>query len=87
MSNYSSYNPQQAQARRFQQEAQQLQQQSMASAMIQALASQCWDKCITRADYTISSRETDCVSNCAGRFIDTQKFVIGRLSKQGQKHH
>ena len=80
MSNYSSYDPQKAQARRFQQQAQQLQQQSMTATVIMALATQCWDQCITPADSTISSRETDCVSNCAGRFIDTQKFVVGRLS-------
>ena len=83
---YSSYDPQAAQQRRMQQEVQQMQQQAMATSMIQALASQCWDKCITRADSTISSRETECVANCAGRFIDTQKFVMGRLQKQSQKH-
>ena len=83
---YSSYDPERAQQRRMQQEVQQMQQQAMATSMIQALASQCWDKCITRADSTISSRETECVANCAGRFIDTQKFMMGRLQKQSQKH-
>ena len=53
---------------------------------LQALASNCWDKCIKRPDSTMSSSEADCVANCAGRYIDTQKFIVKRLSKQGQQH-
>ena len=86
MSNYGSYNPDEAKQRRLQQEVAQMQQQAAAAGMIQALASNCWDKCIKRADSTMSSSEADCVANCAGRYIDTQKFIVKRLSKQGQQH-
>ena len=83
---YSSYDPQaaqQAHATRGATDA----TASDGDQYDQALASRCWDKCITRADSTISSRETECVANCAGRFIDTQKFVMGRLQSKARSTH
>ncbi|KAJ2343923.1 Mitochondrial import inner membrane translocase subunit tim8 [Coemansia erecta] len=47
---------------------------------IHEFTSRCWDTCIfdTKSNQ-LSSKESACLENCVGRFVDTSMFIVKRL--------
>ncbi|KAI9479456.1 Tim10/DDP family zinc finger protein, partial [Coemansia mojavensis] len=47
---------------------------------IHEFTSRCWEKCIFDAKSNqLSSKESTCLQNCVGRFLDTSVFIVKRL--------
>jgi Tim10/DDP family zinc finger len=61
------------------------QQRVMFQQWIAQVASECFDKCIKTPGRSLSSAESDCVRNCALRFVDTQSFVTQYLVRRGER--
>jgi len=60
------------------------QQLAQVQTMIASLTDVCWDKCISSPGTYLSSRETNCIENCAKRFIDTTQYVLQRAAHKAQ---
>ncbi|KAI8320341.1 hypothetical protein GQ54DRAFT_221886 [Martensiomyces pterosporus] len=63
-------------------------EQESAKAQMQStiheFTGRCWDTCISSAKSNqLDSRESSCLENCVGRFIDASVFIVKRL-QQGQ---
>jgi len=43
-----------------------------------------FEKCITKPDTTLSSKESECIAATLHKYVDAQKFVVGRYSRQQQ---
>jgi mitochondrial import inner membrane translocase subunit TIM8 len=69
----------------LQQFVEQEQQKMLIHQYISQVASECFDKCIATPNRSLSSRETECVRNCALRFKDTQAFVTQYLVRRGEQ--
>lgn len=54
-------------------------QQVRFKALIQQLADQCWESCVTSIGNKLGSRTETCIVNCVDRFLDTSNFVTNRL--------
>lgn len=59
-------------------------QKAAVQQIIAKLTDTCWDKCMGKPGSKLSSWETDCISNCAERFLDTSMLIVQRMQKQAQ---
>ncbi|PXF40104.1 Mitochondrial import inner membrane translocase subunit Tim8 A [Gracilariopsis chorda] len=62
-------------------------QKAAVQQIISKLTDTCWDKCMGKPGNKLSSWETDCISNCAERFLDTSIFIVQRMEKQAQSRN
>ncbi|WVZ14808.1 hypothetical protein V8G54_012374 [Vigna mungo] len=54
----------------------------MVNEMVAKLTSECWDKCITGTPGNkFSSSESNCLSNCAHRYLEMSMLIMKRLMK------
>ncbi|XP_067933686.1 mitochondrial import inner membrane translocase subunit Tim8 A-like [Watersipora subatra] len=62
----------------------QMQQQRVAlQEGIMKVNNVCYDKCITgKPSSSLDSWTEGCITNCVGRFIDAQKFILNRLQQK-----
>lgn len=60
-------------------------QRHISALLCRQAASECFDKCIGTPGRTLSSRERECVRNCALRYKDTQSFVTRYLVRRGEQ--
>ncbi|KAF8528135.1 Tim10/DDP family zinc finger protein, partial [Hysterangium stoloniferum] len=52
---------------------------------VHELTSMCWDKCITTVSGNGFTRgESDCLTNCVDRFLDTSMFLVKTLKGDGR---
>ncbi|GAB0493200.1 hypothetical protein MMPV_004475 [Pyropia vietnamensis] len=61
------------------------QQRAAMLGVVSKLTVTCWDTCISKPGSKLSSWESDCISNCARRFIDTSVFILNRAAKQQER--
>ncbi|KAL4036427.1 mitochondrial import inner membrane translocase subunit TIM8-like [Cucurbita pepo subsp. pepo] len=55
-------------------------QRAMVAEMVAKLTSVCWDKCITGTPGSkFSSSESNCLSNCAQRYMDMSIIIMKRF--------
>lgn len=59
------------------------QQKAAVQQVIAKLTDTCWDKCMSKPGAKLSSWETDCISNCAERFLDASIFIAQRMQGDG----
>lgn len=59
-------------------------QKAAVQQIIAKLTDTCWDKCMSKPGAKLSSWETDCISNCAERFLDTSLLIVQRMQKQAR---
>lgn len=57
-------------------------QKAAVQAVIAKLTELCWDKCVQKPGSKLSSSETECLSNCAERFLDASLFIMQRMVKK-----
>lgn len=69
----------------LQQFAYQLKQKTEFSAVVNNLASDCWDQCITYTLGHLDSKQEKCLTNCVQRFIDASKVFTQKLSESANK--
>lgn len=69
----------------LQQFARQLQQRTEFSSVVNKLASDCWDQCITYTLGHLDSKQEKCLTNCVQRFIDASKVFSQKLAEHGAK--
>mmetsp|Transcript_6812 Transcript_6812/g.20717 ORF Transcript_6812/g.20717 Transcript_6812/m.20717 type:complete len:86 (+) Transcript_6812:73-330(+) len=61
------------------------QQKAVIQAAINKLTETCFDKCVNKPGAKLDSSEAACISNCAGRYLDSSVFVVSRMmQKRGQ---
>lgn len=58
------------------------QQRAAMLGVVSKLTVTCWDTCVSKPGSKLSSWESDCISNCARRFIDASVFILNRAAKQ-----
>lgn len=58
------------------------QQRAALVAVVSKLTVTCWDTCVSKPGSKLSSWESDCISNCARRFVDVSVFILNRAAKQ-----
>lgn len=51
-------------------------------AQIIKLNSLCFLKCIEKPGSKLESKQETCISNCVGRFLDTNGFIADRFSRR-----
>uniref|UniRef100_A0A3B4XKX9 Mitochondrial import inner membrane translocase subunit n=1 Tax=Seriola lalandi dorsalis TaxID=1841481 RepID=A0A3B4XKX9_SERLL len=56
------------------------QQKAVIQAAINKLTETCFDKCVTKPGAKLDSSEASCISNCAGRYLDSSLRVRGILA-------
>ena len=61
------------------QQVQQLSQSHKFSQVINSLTDQCWDICISNPGHSLDNKTQRCLTNCVERFLDTARFVSGKL--------
>lgn len=55
-------------------------QRAMVAEMVAKLTSVCWDKCITGTPGSkFSNSESNCLSNCAQRYMDMSIIIMKRF--------
>jgi mitochondrial import inner membrane translocase subunit TIM8 len=59
-------------------------QKAAVQQIIAKLTDTCWDKCMGKPGSKLSSWETDCISNCAERFLDASIFIVQRMHDQSR---
>ena len=59
-------------------------QKAAVQQIIAKLTETCWDKCMGKPGTKLSSWEADCITNCAGRFLDTTMFIVEKMQKQNR---
>ena len=52
------------------------QQKAKIQEMVNELTDVCWEKCVDKVYAKLDSRQSTCISNCVGRFIDTSKYIV-----------
>lgn len=57
-------------------------QKAAVQQIIGKLTETCWDKCMGKPGTKLSSWESDCLTNCAERFLDTSIFIVEKMQKQ-----
>jgi mitochondrial import inner membrane translocase subunit TIM8 len=60
-------------------------QKAAVQQIIAKLTDTCWDKCMSKPGNKLSSWETDCISNCAERFLDASIFIVQRMHEQSRQ--
>mmetsp|Transcript_13403 Transcript_13403/g.19156 ORF Transcript_13403/g.19156 Transcript_13403/m.19156 type:complete len:85 (-) Transcript_13403:287-541(-) len=56
--------------------------------MVNLLAVECWDKCVTDPSTALSSSESKCTINCANRYLEAMSVASQKIQlmlKQGGK--
>jgi hypothetical protein len=43
-----------------------------------------FDKCVTKPDSSMSTRESECIGAYMHKYVDAQKLVLGRYQRQAQ---
>lgn len=71
-----------AEQEQYKNQLQQEQQRAMVQSVIAKLTEVCWEKCVSSTSSKLGSSEKRCIENCAGRYLDSSKFVQSRLSQQ-----
>ncbi|XP_011073110.1 mitochondrial import inner membrane translocase subunit TIM8 [Sesamum indicum] len=57
-------------------------EKAMVTEMIGKLTSACWDKCITGTPGSkFSSSESNCLTNCAQRYMDMSLIIMKRFQQ------
>mmetsp|Transcript_87866 Transcript_87866/g.175767 ORF Transcript_87866/g.175767 Transcript_87866/m.175767 type:complete len:134 (+) Transcript_87866:72-473(+) len=62
-----------------------VQQEQARQAQMQFLSKlteMAFDKCVTKPDSTMSSRESECIAAYMHKYVDAQKLIIGRYQRQ-----
>jgi import inner membrane translocase subunit TIM8 len=54
-------------------------QKAVIQAAIGKLSEICFDKCVVKPGNKLDSSEANCISNCAGRYLDTSMFIMNRM--------
>lgn len=55
-------------------------QKAVIQAAIGKLSEICFDKCCpAKPGNKLDSSEANCISNCAGRYLDTSMFIMNRM--------
>ncbi|GMI55831.1 hypothetical protein ScalyP_jg8135 [Parmales sp. scaly parma] len=62
--------------------AAQLQQAAGMNQVIQMYTTLAFDKCVTKPDSSLSSREISCIEAQVGKFQDFQQFVMERMKRK-----
>jgi mitochondrial import inner membrane translocase subunit TIM8 len=57
-------------------------QKAAVQQIISKLTDTCWDKCMGKPGAKLSSWESDCIANCAERFLDASIFIVQRMHGQ-----
>ncbi|GJQ09786.1 hypothetical protein GpartN1_g1577.t1 [Galdieria partita] len=57
-------------------------QKAAIQAAISKLTETCWDKCIGKPGSKLDRAESECIANCAERFLDSSSFIMQRLMKK-----
>lgn len=57
-------------------------QKAAVQQIIAKLTETCWDKCMGKPGTKLSNWESDCLSNCAERFLDTSIFIVEKMQRQ-----
>ncbi|PAA53890.1 hypothetical protein BOX15_Mlig006824g2 [Macrostomum lignano] len=79
----SSYGSSSGGTAEFQQQVQQQMLVAELQRRIGQLSGLCWEKCMTAyPKYSISSREENCVTNCAERYLDVSSLIAEGLAKK-----
>ena len=55
------------------------QQKAVIQAAINKLTETCFDKCVTKPGAKLENSETNCIANCAARYLDSSVFVVSRM--------
>ena len=77
--------PDERQVRELQSFMETEQQKAVIQAAINKLTETCFDKCVNKPGAKLDSSEAACISNCAGRYLDSSVFVVSRMmAKRGQ---
>jgi import inner membrane translocase subunit TIM8 len=58
------------------------QQKAVIQAAINKLTETCFDKCVNKPGAKLDSYEASCISNCAGRYLDSSVFVVSRMMQK-----
>lgn len=58
------------------------QQKEIAQSAILKLTDLCWGKCVSKPASSLSSSESDCITACTERYLDTAKLVTTKLTQQ-----
>ena len=62
------------------------QEQQRFQKAVHELTDRCWETCMVGAPSQKMDRKTEsCFVNCVERFVDSNKFIISRLEKDGQR--
>ena len=71
-----------------QRELQMFMQQETQKAQIQQavykITEMCFEQCVSNPGSSLSSRESDCVQNCTGRYLDSSMYIMKRLVARAQ---
>lgn len=59
-------------------------QKAAVQQIIAKLTETCWDKCMGKPGTRLSSWESDCLTNCAERFLDTSLFIVQKMQRQAR---
>ena len=59
-------------------------QKAAVQQIIAKLTDTCWDKCMGKPGTKLSSWETDCLTNCAERFLDTSIFIVEKMHRESR---
>ena len=57
-------------------------QKAVIQQAISKLTETCFDKCVTKTNRGLDQSEANCISNCAGRYLDASVFVVNRMVAQ-----
>lgn len=61
-------------------------QKAAVQQIISKLTNTCWDKCMSsKPGNKLSSWESDCIANCAERFLDTSLLIVQRMQHQANR--
>ena len=62
------------------------QQKQQFQQNVHNMTDNCWDTCVGVPSQKLDRRTEGCIVNCVERFIDTSKFVVNRLEKEGESY-
>lgn len=51
-------------------------------AQIRKFNNFCFEKCVEKPGSKLESKQETCITNCVGRFIDTNGFIANRFSRR-----
>jgi len=61
------------------------QQKLQFMSQVHKLNETCWEMCVGSPSSSLSGRETNCLTNCVERFIDTTMLITNRFAQLAQK--